>query len=187
MSIELIMSIFSGILICRENSEVWLYNQSNVEVFVSSAALPGPIDDPCRDSSPAVCKIEAGHTLKIFSYDLADQLSSRMSAKRNKCSGPVDLFCVNVSFCKGWGASYKRREITSLPCWLQLHLEPPRWWGDGQSLSRGSHPPFRFYYFSTLEFSSPSLYLYILCFLSFLHLVEFHALKVVTFSNSGFN
>ncbi|XP_018018932.1 mothers against decapentaplegic homolog 6 isoform X1 [Hyalella azteca] len=114
-----------GILICREDSEVWLYNQSNVDVFVSSPALPESIEDTSRFDSPSVRKIKPGHTLKIFSFDLVDSLS-RISAKRSRLCGRVDVFCVNVSFCKGFGSSYKRREITACPCWLQLHLEPPR-------------------------------------------------------------
>ncbi|KAF2358010.1 SMAD domain Dwarfin-type [Trinorchestia longiramus] len=124
-SLKIKNKIGLGILICREDSEVWLYNQSSVDVFVSSAALPHPIDDSSRPDTTSVRKIEAGHTLKIFSFELANRLS-RITSKRTRRNGRVDIFCVNVSFCKGWGVGYTRREITSCPCRLELLLEPPR-------------------------------------------------------------
>uniref|UniRef100_A0A6A7GAA8 Mothers against decapentaplegic homolog 6-like isoform X1 n=2 Tax=Hirondellea gigas TaxID=1518452 RepID=A0A6A7GAA8_9CRUS len=114
-----------GILICREGSEVWLYNNSNIDVFVSSATLPRPIDDYSRIEQTRVYKVYPGHCLKVFDYDLAEHLLN-ISSRRTRRDGPIDVFYVNVSFCKGWGANYKRQEITNCPCWLQLHLEPPR-------------------------------------------------------------
>ena len=38
--------------------------------------------------------------------------------------GPVDVHSVRVSFVKGWGQSYKRQDIKTCPCWLEVILNP---------------------------------------------------------------
>lgn len=38
--------------------------------------------------------------------------------------GPVDVHSVRISFVKGWGQSYKRQDIKSCPCWLEVILNP---------------------------------------------------------------
>lgn len=36
--------------------------------------------------------------------------------------GPVDVHSVRISFQKGWGQTYKRQDIKSCPCWLEVIL-----------------------------------------------------------------
>lgn len=38
--------------------------------------------------------------------------------------GPVDVHSVRISFVKGWGQTYKRQDIKSCPCWLEVILNP---------------------------------------------------------------
>lgn len=38
--------------------------------------------------------------------------------------GPVDVHSVRISFVKGWGQTYKRQDIKSCPCWLEVYLNP---------------------------------------------------------------
>lgn len=38
--------------------------------------------------------------------------------------GPVDVHSVRISFLKGWGQTYKRQDIKSCPCWLEVILNP---------------------------------------------------------------
>ncbi|XP_028650682.1 mothers against decapentaplegic homolog 6-like [Erpetoichthys calabaricus] len=100
-----------GVVLSREGGGVWLYNRSQVPVFVGSPTLLPP------DSSRSACKLLPGYSLKVFDYR---RIPSRQAYVREK--GPWDPHCIRVSFAKGWGPTYSRRLITSCPCWLEILL-----------------------------------------------------------------
>lgn len=41
-------------------------------------------------------------------------------------TGPIDKYSVRISFAKGWGPNYQRKEVKSCPCWLEVLLSPCR-------------------------------------------------------------
>ncbi|XP_039750271.1 mothers against decapentaplegic homolog 6 [Pararge aegeria] len=103
-----------GVTLSLESDGVWLYNRSQEPVFVSSPAL-----DAAAAKALLVWRVAPGHCLCIFDP------SSPPPAVSLPHVGPVDPRSVRISFAKGWGPKYSRRDVTACPCWLEVLLAPP--------------------------------------------------------------
>ncbi|RVE42013.1 hypothetical protein evm_013341 [Chilo suppressalis] len=103
-----------GVTLSLESDGVWLYNRSQEPVFVSSPAL-----DAEAAKALLVWRVAPAHCLCIFD-------PQRPPAARSLPHiGPVDPLSVRISFAKGWGPKYSRRDVTACPCWLEVLLAPP--------------------------------------------------------------
>ncbi|XP_050349609.1 mothers against decapentaplegic homolog 6 [Nymphalis io] len=103
-----------GVTLSLESDGVWLYNRSQEPVFVSSPAL-----DAAAAKALLVWRVAPGHCLCIFDPSTPPPPISLPHV------GPVDPRSVRISFAKGWGPKYSRRDVTACPCWLEVLLAPP--------------------------------------------------------------
>ncbi|XP_068908829.1 mothers against decapentaplegic homolog 6 [Tenebrio molitor] len=105
-----------GVTLSHEGGSVWVYNRSDNPIFVNSVTLDA--------DSPLPTRVPAEQCLCV--YDPKKAAHRTCGCDFTTPYGPVDPNSIRISFAKGWGPDYRRQEITSCPCWLEILLAPCR-------------------------------------------------------------
>ncbi|KAL7677388.1 hypothetical protein ACOME3_003624 [Neoechinorhynchus agilis] len=129
--------IGKGILLTQSANSLDVYLQvlGSHPVFVRSRILNG--EQGFLDCT--VVKMHPGTSLRVFSEAVFYQTltAALQCGPTENCVSPFDavydlIGCCkfSLSFIKGWGNGYARSDISSTPCWLEVHLNGPLSWLD---------------------------------------------------------
>lgn len=130
-------TIGSGFQLTLENYCVWLYNRSNIVLFVGSPNIQVQGIDV---SQPIVKRIAPGNSIVVYDPNLTELVQEKFKKvyhldgscckdgtttdiiTTESTKDSLQQYCVRVSFGKGWGLNYTRMSITQCPCWVEIYL-----------------------------------------------------------------
>jgi len=128
--------IGKGIQLTYDKGDVFLSCLSNA-VFVQSRNF----NYVSQTHPTVVCKLVQGCQLKVFDHRVFGQLLGQSLSSRFEDAYELTKMCtIRVSFVKGWGVDYHRQDVTSTPCWIEIHLHGALQWLDNVLLKMKSRP-----------------------------------------------
>lgn len=127
--------IGQGIELRKCNNQVVVKCLSKQAIFVQSRNFNYTNNQP----PTTVCKVPAEHEMVIFNKSEFARLLTESANKDYESVFELLKMCtIRMSFVKGWGIEYHRQDVTSTPCWIEIHLLEPLQWLDKVLTQLGS-------------------------------------------------
>lgn len=124
-----------GIQLTYINGKVYARNCSDSSVFVQSRNL----NYERNFHTFTVCKIPPDSSLMIFNNVTFSKLLGEAVNEGFEVVYDLTKMCtIRISFVKGWGAEYHRQDVTSTPCWIEVHMNGALKWLDNVLTTMGS-------------------------------------------------
>lgn len=119
-------AIRRGVCLENQDSQIYVTNLSDASIFFQSKN----INVENQLNQHAVIKIEPQRREKIFDQkvfaDLVQEAIRSQDGKSYERLFSLTEHCmIKMSFVKGWGSIYLRQDVTSTPCWIEIHLLKP--------------------------------------------------------------
>ncbi|GAU94251.1 hypothetical protein RvY_06062 [Ramazzottius varieornatus] len=128
--------IGKGVMLYYTAGKIYLHCVSdNTSVFVQSENL-----NRSHGWQPtAVIKVAPGKMLKVFdNVEFSHALEQSVHLGFEAVFALTKMCSIHISFVKGWGADYPRRQVRDTPCWIQVQLHGPLKWLDDVLIQMGS-------------------------------------------------
>ncbi|KAK7591149.1 hypothetical protein V9T40_002762 [Parthenolecanium corni] len=128
--------IGKGIELCYDRGSLILKCLSEKSVYVHSWNCNMNLGIPLTN----VIKLPSGHSLNIFDVNKFVELLGLKASEGFEAAYELTKMCtIRMSLVKGWGSDYHRQDITSTPCWLEIHMNGALKWLD-QILTKMTAP-----------------------------------------------
>lgn len=127
--------IGKGVHLTYTRGVLYAQNLSDSAIFVQSRNLNHE-----RGFHPStVCKIPPGNSTIVFNNQSFSKLLSEAVFQGFEVVYDLTKLCtLRISFVKGWGAEYHRQDVTSTPCWIEVHMNGTLKWLDNVLSEMGS-------------------------------------------------
>lgn len=114
--------------VCLENSDAQIFVQNLSESSIFFHSKNCNVENQLNQH--AVVKIEPQVRQKIFDQKvfenlLQEAIKSTDGKTYERLFSLTEHCIIKMSFVKGWGSIYQRQDVTSTPCWIEIHLLKP--------------------------------------------------------------
>lgn len=119
-------AIRQGVCLENNDAQIFVENLSESSIFFHSKNCN--VENQLNQH--AVVKIEPRGRQKIFDQkvfeNLVEEAIRTHDGKSYERLFSLTEHCIiKMSFVKGWGSIYQRQDVTSTPCWIEIHLLKP--------------------------------------------------------------